>query len=60
MTINKVQGQILVEVGLYLPQPVFNHGQLYVAISRPSKIFKKLKIQKNDTMIVVYKDIVEL
>jgi len=34
MTINKAQGQTLRRVGVFLPDPVFSHGQYYVAKSR--------------------------
>ncbi|XP_019195820.1 PREDICTED: uncharacterized protein LOC109189662 [Ipomoea nil] len=43
MTINKSQGQTLSNMGLFLKRPVFNHGQLYVAVSRGSNL-KGLKI----------------
>ncbi|KAI9084394.1 hypothetical protein K1719_033584 [Acacia pycnantha] len=43
MTINKSLGQSMTNVGLYLPSPVFSHGQLYVALSRV-KNFNGLKI----------------
>ncbi|KAF1882229.1 hypothetical protein Lal_00038875 [Lupinus albus] len=47
MTINKSQGQSLASVGLYLPQPVFGHGQLYVAFSRVQSM-EGLKILIHD------------
>jgi ATP-dependent exoDNAse (exonuclease V) alpha subunit len=34
MTTNEAQGQTLENVELYLPTPVFTHGQLYAALSR--------------------------
>ena len=34
MTINKLQGQSYDQIGIYLRNEVFSHGQLYVALSR--------------------------
>jgi hypothetical protein len=34
MTINKAQGQTIPTVRIFLPEHVFSHGQLYVALSR--------------------------
>ncbi|KAG2653869.1 hypothetical protein PVAP13_1NG417100 [Panicum virgatum] len=34
MTINKAQGQTIPNIRIYLSEPVFCHGQLYVALSR--------------------------
>ena len=45
MTINKTQGQTVPNVGVYLPESVFSHGQLYVALSRG--------ISRNNTKVLV-------
>ena len=37
MWLHKKWGQTLKRVGLYLPEPCFSHGQLYVAMSRVSR-----------------------
>ena len=47
MTIDKSQGQSFNKVGLYLSQPVSNHGQLYVVLSRTRNELN-LKVQIDD------------
>jgi len=64
MTINKSQEQSLKQVGIYLPQSVFSHGQLYVALSRvTSRDDLKILLLDEDgvcvdtTSNVVYKEV---
>ena len=64
MTINKAQGQTIPYMGLYLPNPVFAHGQLYVALSRvQSKNHIKILVKGGHiegevyTKNIVYKEI---
>ena len=71
MTINKAQGQTFDKVGIYLQQPVFTHGQLYVAFSRARALqnvrVKVMSINREDrqgqkhgisfTRNVVYKEV---
>jgi ATP-dependent DNA helicase PIF1 len=63
MTIQRSQGQTFQEIAIYLPAPVFAHGQLYVALSRvgdPRKIHPPLSDQPPGlpmTLNVVYTEI---
>uniref|UniRef100_A0A8I6YGD0 ATP-dependent DNA helicase n=1 Tax=Hordeum vulgare subsp. vulgare TaxID=112509 RepID=A0A8I6YGD0_HORVV len=50
MTINKAQGHTIPIFGVYLPDPIFSHGQLYVALSRATakRNIKILAIKDDD------------
>ncbi|KZS19466.1 ATP-dependent DNA helicase PIF1 [Daphnia magna] len=48
MTINKSHGQTFERVGIYLPESVFSHGQLYVAFSRATSR-EGVKVQCEET-----------
>ena len=48
VTINKAQGQTFDKVGIYLPKPVFSHGQLYVAFSR-ARALGDVRVKVKDT-----------
>ena len=61
MTINKAQGQSFSSVGVYLTEPSFAHGQLYVAASRtsdPDNIVFALPDPKGLTRNIVYKEVI--
>lgn len=61
MSINKAQGQTMDYVGIYLRNPVFTHGQLYVALSRATSRRKVYILRPdasgNTETNVVYKEI---
>ena len=61
MTINKSQRSTLKKVGIFLNDPVFTHGQLYVALSRVAS-FEDIFLATNSqiegtTRNVVYKEV---
>lgn len=64
MTINKAQGQTFNKIAIDLRKDVFNHGQLYVAVSRV-RSFDSLKIylgsqrSKKNIKNFVYKEILQ-
>ena len=62
MSINKSQGQSLDRVGIYLNNPIFAHGQLYVALSRCTdhrNLFILLPKNSNrKTLNIVYKEVI--
>ncbi|XP_076928671.1 uncharacterized protein LOC143592692 [Bidens hawaiensis] len=66
ITINKSQCQSLDKIGVYLPRPVFRHGQLYVAMSKATKP-EALKVliapyendKLDETRNIVYSDFLD-
>nr|GEV77747.1 ATP-dependent DNA helicase PIF1-like [Tanacetum cinerariifolium] len=63
MTINKSQGQSLHKIGIYLLEPIFGHGQLYVALLRATSADGlKIRIKEqqdqppNSTKNIIYSE----
>jgi len=58
MTINKSQGQTFDKAGVFLQEPVFTHGQLYVSLSRVrTKEGLKVFCKDKSTANVVYTEV---
>ena len=60
MSTNKAQGQTMDFVGVYLPEDVFTHGQLYVALSRVRNSHSVAVFVSNDegyTKNIVYREV---
>ena len=60
MSTNKAQGQTLQFVGIYLPDHVFTHGQLYVAFSRvqhSSAVAVHVNNTQGFTKYIVYQEV---
>ena len=69
MIINKPQVQTIPNVGIYLPEHVFSHGQLYVALSRGvsrestwvlAKRNMNIDHARKSTKNIVYTDVLKL
>lgn len=56
LTMNKAQGQTLIRAGLFLPTPVFAHGQLYVGCSRVGS-FDRLMVYGEETEVQGWDDL---
>nr|GFB02613.1 hypothetical protein [Tanacetum cinerariifolium] len=54
LTISKAQGQTILNVGVYLPDSVFSHGQLYVVLSRGiSRTTAKIFWRRKDLLVLM-------